>query len=1337
MRNAVWFVLSLAAAAAWCRLGLAQSCSCPSPEQMHCRCVNQSAPDATDSEPCLNGSVPCQTLNYALLTDLQSDTSILVAEGSHTYNSSNTCPVSNVSSLIITGEGRGETIVTCEDSSGLAFVNVTELTIAHLSFVNCEAERYSTTYYEDNDMPEIFLVGIYCLLCVNVTFDHLQVSNSSGVGVVFYETGGNNNISNSVFSHNRFSNDSEPKGGGGGVTVEYPYCPPGTAKENCNESVSDNNDHSTFQFFNCTFEDNYSFLKHHSEYTFITPGRDSHIAFGRGGGLTLYFRGKAQGNHIGIDCCIFEGNEALFGGGLLSEFQDDATGNSVYVLESEFLNNTCRYNTSVGTSGGGIRVGYTFLSQKSSSPNNSFIMESTTFIGNKAYVGGGLSFITGKSISTNGSFFLFNCTWIENTARLGAAIDVTKWGNVANGSVPNVEVMDCKFVGNSVRYLEQSQIGIVGCGVVYADSVPITFAGSTQFIDNLGSGIAVRSTYVSFRPRSETVDSALFLRNKARDGGGIAIYGDAWIEVRSNYSLLFQENHAHYRGGAIFYEDIGNRNLLSSRRCFIQYSDTNVPRQDWKASFVFVNNTARESGHSIFCTSLIPCVWGGVEGSGSVSMPAIWETFHWNETIFSYECTEENCTNEIASGPTGANFTDQAAKNNGDEYFVFSGEQSHIPFIATDDLGLKANASFFISTRRGDALSVQSNVTSEYYTVSGCPSSTSTLTFYSIEELPLRVKVNVSISECPPGFSKTKPPDCFCTCPSNKDFIARCNSSNMTALMRQGRWMGCLSNVSESTPLRFYSDYVYSYCHSLFCNELKPYELVPLLNDTNHTCKDLNDHICNYTGQERSGVLCSGCQKGYGLSLTSWDYECVLCPVDPGRNAAAFFILLSAEVIPLLLFIALIMIFDVNILAAPIYSFVFLCQVKHILLPLQSYEVNRIYTYLSIGDRFLSGLLNLQFFGLFITEGTCISQNLKVLDILLIRYAILFLPIVVIVIVLAIVKAYIAGYCCGPVQSAVGKFVSCMNHLKGRTTSNETILHGFCGFLVLAYADLVKISTDILAPANLFDASGNLLHDETRVLVQGDMHAFDKHHLPYALLAIFVLAVFVVLPCFLLLTRPLLPQFLTYCRVGEKRPFKWIIAFYGSNRLKPIFDCFQGCFRDNLGFFAGLFLLYRIAFLLMFVSTEKMPTHLLLAKLLLILIIFFLHSCFQPYREDKKFVNKVDSFMFLLMGALVATVYFNYVETGYNKPVSEIRFWVQLVIQYLPYVYLLIFAVWSTRDSTRRRLRWCCMVCCKRTRLLRNIEMEESLDGSYGAFEQDRRGAVQAREWLNDENEHD
>ena len=205
MPTSVWFLLTLATAATWCSLCLSQSpCPCPNSQQTHCRWVNQSAPDAANNQSCLNGSIPCEALNYALLTNLSNDTCILVSGGNQTYDASPPWPVADVNNLLIAGAGRAETNVSCDNSSGLAFINVTELTIANVSFVNCQAERNSTLYYDDSELPEPFLVGIYCWMCANVALDQVQVSDSSGIGVVFYETGGNNSISHSVFSRNRF-----------------------------------------------------------------------------------------------------------------------------------------------------------------------------------------------------------------------------------------------------------------------------------------------------------------------------------------------------------------------------------------------------------------------------------------------------------------------------------------------------------------------------------------------------------------------------------------------------------------------------------------------------------------------------------------------------------------------------------------------------------------------------------------------------------------------------------------------------------------------------------------------------------------------------------------------------------------------------------------------------------------------------------------------------------------------------------------------------------------------------------------------------------------------------
>ena len=1239
----------------------------------------------------------------------------LTSSATHYYNESQ--PLRNVSNIAIVGTSENVT-VECSGNSGLAFVDVRGIRLSYVWFVNCQAVRNSTSYYNqtDNTEPEHFLVGLYFWHCRDVVMDTVRVTDSSGVGVVFFETIGENRIISSVIARNRWNNSTWYKGGGGGVIVEFPFCSPGTKYGQCIGTDLSNSD-SRYDITNTTFDENYSFLHNHSDYAFIVPGDRNHIVFGRGGGLTLYFRGEASNNSVSISNCMFSNNTALFGGGILSEIQDTASNNTVFVEATHFIQNKVQYSSQDwGTSGGGIRFGLTFYSPIHSLSNRLQMM-GCLFINNTAYTGGGLSLIvTNNSQSDESGIHISDCYWERNVARLGAAIDLTRWGSVYEGDVPVVLERNT-FRYNSVSYWDNSSL-ILGSGTVYVDTVSITIIGNNSFCDNSGTALSVRSASVTFKGEEYAQDQpfyTVFYRNTGRSGGAIALYGSAWIKVFDNYHFRFEENSASFHGGAIFAEGIGNRYLISTRLCFIQYFDISKSFDEWEnVTFEFINNRATY-GHSIYATSLIPCVWGSTSGPGGFTQAQLNATFRG--TVFHYEsCTTENCnsTGEVATAPSHANFQ---SKSN-EIFHVYSGATFVLPFEATDDLGHHLEGpSFYVTSSNTSAIKVSEEfaiISTSFVKLEGCPGNSTTLSLVSGQEPLLQVDIHVMIVECPPGFKKVHE-KCTCRCSTgDKSPIDHCIGSNMTAYIRSGYWYGCLDKEAGNTLLAFHDEtYYFAACGYGFCSHNDSNRFIPLPNDkVNSTCDSINDRICN---DNRTGMLCSNCIPGYGISLTSWDYKCVDC----SKVGGAFFILLAVEIIPLLAYVLFFIIFNFNILSGPLYSFVFLCQVKYIILPQHSYYLENSmvtgFSVLSKIDRFLSGVFNLRFFGLFVTDDTCISKDLTALQFLLIRYVIVSIPFLFFCLFLLVVKLYQRGRCCRPIHRLIARVLRCLTKVRTGRSPNDTIIQGLCSFFVLAYSDLVKISADILTPAYLYHANDST-HHEVYVRVQGDKLWFRPDHVPYALVAILVLAICVALPCFLLLTRPLLPRLLALCRVENRKPFKWIISFYGSNRLKPFFDCFQGCFRPNMGFFAGLFLFYRIAFYipLMF---QKEPNRLLLANLIITFVIFFIHSIFQPYHGKKKYVNRIDSVMFLVLGLLEAMIYYNYVEHGFSNEPQSYGLWLQLVIQYTPYVVVLGVLVWriSISAKTKRLLK-------KIKRIIRKSpaseELQESFEGSYSTFEE-------------------
>ena len=63
-------------------------------------------------------------------------------------------------------------------------------------------------------------------------------------------------------------------------------------------------------FVNCSFTGNQATAE--SENTsFIVPHGDDHAVFGRGGGLSFYFKGTAQNSTVKISNCHFVNNTAI------------------------------------------------------------------------------------------------------------------------------------------------------------------------------------------------------------------------------------------------------------------------------------------------------------------------------------------------------------------------------------------------------------------------------------------------------------------------------------------------------------------------------------------------------------------------------------------------------------------------------------------------------------------------------------------------------------------------------------------------------------------------------------------------------------------------------------------------------------------------------------------------------------------------------------------------------------------------------------------------------------------------------------------------------------------
>ena len=77
----------------------------------------------------------------------------------------------------------------------------------------------------------------------------------------------------------------------------------------------------------------------------------SHQQFGRGGAVSVFFKGSSENNTINVIDCHIANNQAIWGGGLLVDVLDSARNNRVVVKRVAFFNNSCPFDAVTG--GGG------------------------------------------------------------------------------------------------------------------------------------------------------------------------------------------------------------------------------------------------------------------------------------------------------------------------------------------------------------------------------------------------------------------------------------------------------------------------------------------------------------------------------------------------------------------------------------------------------------------------------------------------------------------------------------------------------------------------------------------------------------------------------------------------------------------------------------------------------------------------------------------------------------------------------------------------------------------------------------------------------------------------
>ena len=1231
--------------------------------------VSCSGYNGSDTPECWEGgaSLPCQTLNYALRGVVHSTLVVLSGVKCELNLEGNSTSFQGIDDLGIVGDD-GEmdsVLINCSEGAGLAFINSSRITLKNVEFSGCGALHTITSRNFSDTSTFTFLesqIGLYFLFCQDINFSRVTVSHSSGTGMVMYATTGTNIFENCIFSFNEAS--TTKYSGGGGLYIEFPFCIPGDIsceKEQVSHVPVKYTDNADYKFYDCKFVNNTAEDTIISNTTFILPQRSQHLAIGRGGGLSFYFKGNATNNSVLLDSCQIAFNKAVWGGGLFVEFHDNATNNDITMINSSIESNSCNFDFQ--SSGGGIHLALLFH-------GNSFVKHTTisfhscNFSGNEAYWGGGFSFKpgleTGTVYATNTLEFK-NCTWRANSALIGAAFDCLPWHIHAgtNGSAAQPRFINCVFYNNTAGNYPNLTIGFswpIGNGAVNIDNIPVTFEKSVIFERNQGTALTVGAASVQFGENT-TVN---FTNNTGRYGGAILLDGYAFIIVSPTTVVNFVSNQAKHAGGAIYAFSVSKHDFRqTSGHCIIRYSEIGVTPERWETLFYFKDNEASNLPNSIFTTSVQSCLWW-YDGETNTTR----QVFCWDK--WTYEGSR--CDEQVESMPAFFELSNEDRENSTYQMSALPGDRTALPITTMDD---RRKDSSYRTVVIADVLPMKGVIgidSSSLYIADnqielyGEPDSLGVISLETQYPRDIHVDFIVKLKSCPPGFVTSGENNTICKCGGNFGGFGyiTCFGSSLESALIRGAWIGYYEYRGE----RHLVAAICPYC-ARFSELMDPGEgYVNLPDDP----QDLDTKLCGLIN--RTGVLCGKCIETHGPAFNSRIPECVPCSKDSVTYNWVIYVLMV--ILPMTVFFFIVVLLNISITTGPANAFVLFAQVITTVFCPDSQNTIPLTSITSTVPTLQAlyiipyDIWNLNFFQPVLPK-ICLSADISTIQLMAIWYITASYPILLIGTFSMVLWLYNRNvkpvmFLCRPVHK-------CFYNLRRRWNLQRSLIDAFGTFLLLSYSKFILISVLILSQTQLYDHEGKTVGPGV-LYFNGEITLYSKEYIPFFLAAVLVLTVIAILPP-LILVLPSLFKVLE--RIGIKCFGRW----HPGQKLRYFLNIFHGCYKDgtepkthDCRWFAGIYFCIRLAIY----STYPLSSNWFLRYVSLQTIctlVIFMFVLFRPYRVD--WYNKLDAFIFTILALVNSLTMYNYWLLTSDRRLSTASFTIQYILIFIPLVYIIVY----------------------------------------------------------------
>ena len=383
---------------------------------------------------------------------------------------------------------------------------------------------------------------------------------------------------------------------------------------------------------------------------------------------------------------------------------------------------------------------------------------------------------------------------------------------------------------------------------------------------------------------------------------------------------------------------------------------------------------------------------------------------------------------------------------------------------------------------------------------------------------------------------------------------------------------------------------------------------------------DLNDFMCASTNRE--GQLCGRCREGFSPPVYSYSLTCVNC-TDYSLNWLKY---LAVAFGPLTVFSVIISVFHISPSSPYLHGFIFtaniLCSPNIIRITVLSDEKQsgrNSWIYKIFFSLF--GIWNLDFFRT-VYKPFCLHPKVSAIQALAMDYLVAAYPLTLVAVTYVLVTLHTRN--CWLLTKIWKPFRHIMRPILRNFDIQTSLIDSFATLFLLSSIKFQSVSSDLLLPTRLYDINGSP-NSKTYLYLAGDVEYFGSEHLPFAIIALVILSMFVILPTLLLFLYP--------CRCFQQLLNRLHCNFHV---LRVFMDIFLGPYKDgtdnsrDLRYFAGAFFLARVIFVLLFGYLDSLLSVTLMGLIFSTLLL--MTAILQP--QKTKFHCNVDCVFLFFLAAI-------------------------------------------------------------------------------------------------------